>query len=113
MTVHQVGYPGGVPVAQGRVVDEGELLLAAAVAAEVGRSLDAQPCAVGEGQRAYFRMTVSTGGLLFPAAELVNSLPPLRISFGVGSPSASSASAAGEAPKANRFGLKRAMFNRP
>ena len=58
--------PAGVPVVQAGVVDEGELLPPAAVARQVGRALDGQAGAAGEGERDHFRVAVHTRRALSP-----------------------------------------------
>src|SRR5262249_43333926 len=76
MSGHQVENPGLVPVVQPGVVDQGKLLPAAALAAEVGRALDRQPRPGGERQRDHLGVAVAAGGPLPPAAELPQRLPP-------------------------------------
>jgi hypothetical protein len=76
MSRDQLVDPGGVPVVQAGVVDEGELLAAAAVAAQVGRPLDAERGARRERQGCYLGVAVAAGGPLLPVADLRQRLGP-------------------------------------
>src|SRR4051794_18941369 len=76
MSGHQVGNPVGVPVVQAGVVDEGELLPTAAVAAQVGAAFDGQPRPGPESQRNNLGVGMATGGPLLAGAELLQGLGP-------------------------------------
>src|SRR5262245_32116530 len=68
--------PTGVPVTQGRVVDQAELFPPAAVAAQVGAALDGQPGARCERQGSNLGVAVAAGRPLLSLAELGERLGP-------------------------------------
>src|SRR5205085_1054411 len=76
MLLHQRFNPGRMPVAQGGIVDEAELLAAAAVAAQVGAALDGQPVPGRERQGDHLGVGVAAGSPLLPGAELGERLVP-------------------------------------
>src|SRR5262245_65089758 len=76
MLRHRRFDPAGVPVVQAGVVDEGELLAGAAVAAQVGAPLDREALARRQRQGDDLRVRVAARRPLLAGAELVERLGP-------------------------------------